>query len=100
MRQRLANRRASETFAITAMNLKFTVTVSRYSDGRPAEVFITNHRAGSAAGVMASDGAIAASLALQYGCPIDVLSKALSRDSRGNPTSPLGVAIDLIAGRS
>jgi len=49
------------------------------------------------AGIMASDAAIAASLALQFGCPADVLRRALSRDARGNATGPLGIALDLIA---
>ena len=90
MRERLPNRRGSELFEVESFELPFTVGVSKYSDGRLAEVFITNHRATSAAGIMASDAAIAASLALQFGCPVDVLRKALSRDSQGNATSPLG----------
>jgi hypothetical protein len=96
MRERLPDRRASTTFEVEALGLGFTVTVSRYSDDRPAEIFITNHRAGSAASIMASDAAICASLALQHNCPVDVLRKALSRDSQGNATSPLGCALDLI----
>jgi ribonucleoside-diphosphate reductase alpha chain len=97
MRERLPNRRASELFEVWAHNLPFTVSASKYSDGRLAEIFITNHRAGSAAGILASDAAIAASLALQFGCPVDVLRRALSRDSQGRATSPLGVALDRIA---
>ena len=77
--------------------MDFTATVSEYADGRLGEVFLTNHKAGSMAGIMASDAAIAASLALQFGCPADVLRRALSRDARGNATGPLGIALDLIA---
>jgi hypothetical protein len=95
-RRRLANRRASTTFAIESQGLAFTVTVSAFDTGELAEVFITNHRASSGAGIMASDCTIAASLALQFGCPAEVLRKALSRDSRGNANSPLGTALDLI----
>ena len=98
MRERLPNRRGSELFEVESFELPFTVGVSKYSDGRLAEVFITNHRATSAAGIMASDAAIAASLALQFGCPVDVLRRALSRDGNGKATSPLGLALDLIAG--
>jgi ribonucleoside-diphosphate reductase alpha chain len=82
-RERLPNRRSSTTFAIESRGLAFTVTVSAFDSGELAEVFITNHHAQSGAGIMASDGAIAASLALQFGCPADVLRKALSRDSGG-----------------
>ena len=44
------------------------------------------------------ESAIAASLALQYGCPLDVLRRALLRDPRGRASTPLGAALDLIAG--
>jgi hypothetical protein len=96
-RERLANRRGSITFDVEAFGLTFTVTASRFNDQRLAEIFVRNHKADSAAGVMASDCAIAASLALQFGCPAEVLSRALSRDSRNNATGPLGIALDLLA---
>jgi hypothetical protein len=99
-RKRLPNRRASTTFAIESQGLAFTVTVSAFDSGELAEVFITSHRAQSGAGIMASDGAIAASLALQFGCPADVLRKALSRDSRGCANGPLGVVLDRLAEQS
>jgi hypothetical protein len=60
-RQRLPNRRASKTLDIER---RFTATVSRSVDGSIAEIFRQNHKAGSAAGIMASDEAIAASLSV------------------------------------
>jgi hypothetical protein len=96
-RERLPDRRSSETVEVEALCLGFTVPTSKFGDGRLAEIFITKHRAGSAAGIMASDAAIAASLALQYGCPVDVLRRALSRDSHGRASSPLGIALDILA---
>jgi hypothetical protein len=95
-RRRLSDRRPSTTFDVQAFSLRFTVTASPFADGATAEIFIQNHKAESAAGIMASDSAIAASLALQYGCPADVLRKALSRDARGNASGPLGVALDTL----
>jgi ribonucleoside-diphosphate reductase alpha chain len=97
-RQRLPNRRGSITFDIQALGLTFTVTASRFDDGAVAETFIQNHKTNSAAGILASDCAIAASLALQFGCPAETLAKALSRDAHGRPTGPLGCALDLLAG--
>jgi hypothetical protein len=94
-REKLPLRRASENISVEVAGLKFTATVSRYSDGRPAEIFLDNNRASSFAGIMAGDAAIAASLALQYGCPVEVLRKALSRDARAHPLSPLGVTLDV-----
>jgi ribonucleoside-diphosphate reductase alpha chain len=99
-RNRLPNRRASLTFEVEAQGLRFTATVARFADGSVAEIFLENHKAGSAAGIMASDAAIAASLALQHGCPLEVLTRALSRDSHGRASSPLGAALDLITNQT
>jgi ribonucleoside-diphosphate reductase alpha chain len=82
------------TYTLEAGGLTFTATVSRFDDGELGEIFLKNHKADSTAGVMASDAAIAASLALQFGCPLETLRRALSRDPRGNATGPLGVALD------
>src|SRR5262245_15961524 len=81
-----------------AQGLKFTATVSRFDDGNVAEIFLRNHKAGSMAGTNAQDTAVLASIALQHGVPLDVIRRELMRDSRGNATGPLRVALDLIAG--
>ena len=94
-REKLPQRRASENISFEVAGLRFTATISRYSDGRLAEIFLDNNKASSFAGTVSSDGAVAVSLALQYGCPVEVLRKALSRDARGNALSPLGVALDV-----
>lgn len=96
-RARLADRRASTTFEVEAFGLRFTVTASSFAHGGLGELFIRNHKCDSGAGIMASDSAIAASLALQYGCPAEVLRKALSRDARGNPSGPLAAALDALS---
>lgn len=98
-RQRLPNRRRAETFSIECAGLRYTATVSHFpGTERLAEVFLVNHRATSDAGAMASDSAVLASIALQYGAPLDVIRKALMRDSRGQARTPLGVVLDAIAG--
>lgn len=43
-----------------------------------------------------SDAAIAISLALQFGCPLNTIRHALKRDSQGIAASPIGAALDLI----
>jgi hypothetical protein len=96
-RTRLPNRRASETFDITAGGLNYRATVSRFVDGRVAEVFITNHKVGSHADTAAKDSAVVCSIALQFGVPLEVIRHALMRDSQGRPNGPLGVALDLLA---
>jgi len=96
MRERLPNRRAAETVDLECGGLRYTATVGRYDDGRIAEIFLTNHKAGSHAGIMASDAAVAASLALQSGVRLETLRKAMMRDARGIASGPLGVALDRI----
>jgi hypothetical protein len=95
-RERLPNRRPASTFDIEASGLRYTVTLGFYSDGRIGEIFLENHKQGSQAGIMASDAAVVASIALQHGVPLDVIRKALMRDPRGYPSGPLGVALDRI----
>lgn len=96
-RQRLHNRRGSESFDFECAGLRYTATVSYFPDGRLAEVFLNNHKAGSQAGANARDSAVVASLALQHGVPVEVIRGALLRDPRGKASSPLGEALDLIA---
>jgi hypothetical protein len=80
------------TFDFELHGLKFTATGSPVTDGGLAEIFLTNHKAGSTVGIMAADAAdaaIAASLALQFGCPLETLRRALCRDGRGSASSRL-----------
>jgi hypothetical protein len=96
-RERLPDRRPSVVFEFEIHGLRYTATVSHFTDGRPAEIFLQNHKPGSQSDSNARDAAVAASLALQHGCPIDVLRRAVLRDSRGNASTPLGAALDRIA---
>jgi hypothetical protein len=96
-RQRLPNRRLSETFSLECAGLAYVATVSHFPDGRLAEIFLSNHKAGSGADVAARDAAICASIAFQFGADPETIRKALCRDARGNASGPLGVALDLIA---
>lgn len=98
-RQRLPDRRESETFTLECAGLCYIATISRFDDGRLGEIFLTNHKAGSAADTAARDSAIVCSLALQFGTPIETIRKALCRDRHGTASGPLGVALDLLVGR-
>jgi hypothetical protein len=98
-RRRLTDRRICETFEIEVGGLRYSATVGRYADGAIGEIFLQNHKPGSQSDSNARDAAVAASLALQFGCPLETLQRALPRDSHGRPSTPLGAAIDIIAGR-
>ena len=98
-RMRLPDRRSAETFELQASGLRFTCTVGRFPDGRLAEIFLTNHKAGSHADTAARDSAIVCSLALQHGADLEVIRRALCRDADGKASGPLGTALDLIFGQ-
>ncbi len=98
VRRRLSNRRASETFCFRCEPFEYVATISRFpDDGTLAEIFISNGKAGSGSDTAAKDSAVVCSIALQFGVPVDVLRKALSRDPRGTASGALGVALDLVA---
>jgi hypothetical protein len=95
-RERLPNRRPSIVFEIELYGLRYTASVSHFADGRVGEVFLQNHKPGSQSDANARDSAVAASLALQHGCPLEVLRRAVLRDPQGRPSTPLGAALDRI----
>jgi hypothetical protein len=43
------------------------------------------------------DSAVVCSIALQHNTPVDVIRRALLRDSRGVASSPLAMALDMLA---
>jgi hypothetical protein len=85
-------------FALECSGLSYVATISRFTNGDIAEIFLSNSKANSASDIAAKDSAVVCSLALQYGVPLNVIRKALLRDSQGKAASPLGVALDTIAG--
>jgi hypothetical protein len=96
-RERLPNRRLSETFDFECAGLAYTATASWFRDGRLAELFLNNHKAGSQADTSARDAAITLSLALQHGTDLETIRKALCRDSHGRASGPLGAALNRLA---
>ena len=95
-RVRLRNRRASVTFTFWCNSLLYTATVSYFANGDLAEIFLQNAKAGSHSDAAAKDSAVVCSIALQYGVPVDLIRKALLRDSRGVASSPLGCTLDML----
>jgi hypothetical protein len=95
-RERLQNRHASENFTFELDGLRFSATVSRFADGRIGELFVNNHKAGNQSDTNARDAAILLSFA-QHGADIDVIRRALCRDSSGRALGPIGAVLDLLA---
>jgi hypothetical protein len=96
VRDRLPNRRQAITFTFERDNSHYQATVGYYADGRVGEIFLNADRANSLLDVMTSDAAIAVSLALQHGAPLDAIRRALKRNSQGQAASPIGAALDQI----
>jgi hypothetical protein len=95
-RNRLPNRRAAETFDLEVGGLRYVVSVGKFTDDAPAEIFISNGKAGSDSDTAARDSAVVASIALQYGVPLEVIRHALMRNRDGSACGPLGAALDLL----
>src|SRR5580704_15313771 len=89
-RERLPDRRNAELIDFEHDRRLWTASFGRFSDGRIAEVFIDGPKE-SPIVALAQDGALAASLALQTGCPLETLRHALS----GREAGPLRTALAL-----
>ena len=98
-RERLPNRRSSETFDIEVAGVRYTATVSRFADGQIGELFLSNHKNNSNADTGARDAAIAFSFAVQNGADAEAIRRALCRDARGDARGPLGRALDIAGDR-
>ena len=97
-RERLPNRRQREAIRFEHGGFEFVAGVGRYPDGRLGEIFIAaNAKSGTAIEAWARDSAILASIAIQYGTPLETVRHALSRDEADNAASPLGALLDILA---
>jgi len=95
-RARLPNRRPSINVQVMLDGHGYTVTFNE--DDPPREVFVDGGKDGSRLAAEMHDGAVAASLALQYGCPLDVLAGAMLRGAAGEAQSVLALACDVARG--
>ncbi len=95
-RERLPDRRNCTTISFEHAGAGFMMTAGHYADGRIGEIFINAAHANSALDALASDAAIAISFALQHGADLAAIRSAMKRSSRGEPSSPIGQALDLI----
>jgi ribonucleoside-diphosphate reductase alpha chain len=96
-RRRLPTRREHELLTFEHDGIRYTAGVGRFADGGLAEIFLNTAKHGSALDVIARDAAVAASLLLQHGCPVDTLRQALTRNGDGSGSGPLARALDLLA---
>jgi hypothetical protein len=97
-RKRLPNARPSVTRELqVGHSSRNRYAISFGGDGETGairEVFISASRP-SDLGSLARDGAILISLALQHGCPLETIAKALTREEGGGPATLLGEVLDM-----
>ncbi len=72
----------------------FTGGFGYFLSGKVGEVFISAGKPNSARDIDMKDAAIAASLALQFGCPAETLRKAFLRNEDGTAAGPMGHLFD------
>jgi hypothetical protein len=95
-RRRLPNRRGHELLNFEHSGILYTAGIGRFDDGSVAEVFLNTSKHGTAVDVNARDAAVAAPLLLQYGCSLNTLRRALTRNGEGSASGPLARALDLL----
>jgi ribonucleoside-diphosphate reductase alpha chain len=77
-RRRLPNRRGSIRFPIRHDGIVYLVTLSRFEDGRLAEIFLDALKPDSALAVHAHNAAVLASLLLQHGVTAAAIKHSIS----------------------
>jgi hypothetical protein len=89
-RERLPDRRGNVSFNFFHDDRTYRATVTRYFDGRIAEIFLDVGKGGSGIQQHANATAILASLALQHGVATQTIIHAVAG-------GPLAVALELAA---
>jgi hypothetical protein len=95
MREALPQRRLSVTFTVEFWNQYWNVSVGFSRKYKPLEVFINATKTpGTDLDTTCRDCAIILSLALQYGCPLDEIAHAITRNERGHALGIVGEVLD------
>ncbi len=97
-RERLPDRRPSETMTFDHDGTSYALTIGFYLDGRPGEAFTGNAKVGSGVEAVLDDAAILISLLLQNGIEPAALARTVGRLGDGTaPASVIGAICDLLA---
>ena len=79
---------------------RFLLSLSYYEDGGVGDAFASGHKEGSTMQHIMADACIVLSLALQYGCPPEVLAHSLGAVPKGEdgstPASFIGTIVQRI----
>lgn len=93
-RQRLPNRRRSETTEIEVAGLRVAAMVGFDPSGRPAELFLSGAKDGSGLAAIMADASVVISVGLQHGILASELRKSVGRlpETVDGPAIPRGIA--------
>jgi ribonucleoside-diphosphate reductase alpha chain len=97
----LPQRRPSQTFDFQFRGICYQITCGFYdlSMRELGEIFIDCTKSDGDLHALGRDSGIAASIALQFGCPFDTLHHAITRDAQGRPLALLGGVFDALRER-
>ncbi len=95
-RQKLGDTRPGVTHRFSIGGETGYITIGEYDDGRPGEVFVTIDKEGSLLSGFADAWAIAISIALQHGVPLDAFT-AKFKNMRFEPQGVTGQSCRPIA---
>jgi hypothetical protein len=90
IREKLPTRRLSEVFSFEHAAARYTCTISRFSDGRLAEIFVDHARPNSQLAELANAAAVLVSLLLQHGVSAAKIRHSIS--------GPIATALDKVEG--
>jgi hypothetical protein len=95
-RRPLPQRRPSQSFEFQFRGVGYTIICGFYDRkmSELGEIFIECTKSNSDLYALGRDSGIAASIALQFGCPLEILRKAITRDAAGKPLALLGGVFD------
>jgi hypothetical protein len=99
-RRRLPNRHACESISFECAGMACMATVARFLRRHSRRDFSVQRQGWQRRRCRGARQRRSCSLALQNGVPIETIRRALLRDPRGEPSSPLGKALDLLAEQS
>ena len=96
-RKRLPQRRLHQLVDFQHAGYRYTAGLGFFETGELGEIFINvPGRSGSSIEAFARDAAILASIGFQHGASVDVIRRALTRNSDGSAGGPLGTILDLL----
>ena len=100
MRQRLPDRRRSETQTIESRHQggrKLHITTGFYEDGTLGELFIHGAKIGSHMDALLAEVSALFSIALQHGMTLEEFASNVQREPGGQPCTVLGEIVGSIA---